>query len=770
MRKFLYYILKEDGRSGKVVNGVVTYSGTPSPLPQTPDGWQSLQIAWERSASDHGIIRNYSLPFGFVRDGMKIIRDALYNQSIEEKIFLLIQTLTLVLVPNISYNWLYNYLYKGELDLSAAEDHVDMINVPCMEGGLAKLLKANRNTKYTYDFDDKAVNVNLDGILLLENANYIVAGTINNEVFAAAHTIPISFVNKEGTNVGFAFFTQNLEDVTPNQVTYVASSTNYYIINNSGHSQNFNIKGKIKVMTTKNTASLSYRWLFVKNTNVEINVYNSTDHGAISVGTVYEVDVDINFTLANGEKLFFIERFFGSNPSAITIENSFLDGSYLNVTFESTADASNIKAYQKPDLFKKLVGSVCGDESFASSALCETWKHIVVTSGDAIRGLINPKITTSLNDFFEDMNATFMAGMGINSDNKLEIESREKYYDNSDPVNLGNIKDVVVTPATDYISNKFKPGHPKPDIEDINGKYDPNGSDEFSGHYTKIVNDYQMNSPYKAGPFEIESLRLNLDGKVTTDDNRDNDVYVINCEPADSIQSILLSFVSSGNYIVFSNSNPVKIGTKFIITGTVSNNGTYNVTNVVRGLTTQTVYTDVTISVAEFTVNCTIEYIGGQVYNLNRPTYTVLEGMTNNTVFNIENLTPKRMLLAHGRWIKSMHYGLHDKLIKFNSGDKNTELITELNGVTIDENADVQISSLGEIMFLPFIATFATEVPVDIVDILEANPNRCFKGYDEIRGVWVEGFLLSAGFAPNDLKEQEFRLLLSPNNDLTLLP
>lgn len=766
MKQFLYYILKEDGRSGKVVNGVVTYTGTPTPLPQTPDGWASLQIAWERSITDHGVIRNFSLPFGFVRDGMKIIRDALYNQSIEEKILLLIQELTLVLVPGISYNWLYDYLYRGELDLSASEDTLDMIHVPCMEGGLSKLLKANRATKYTYNFDLDAVNVVLDGILLQENSNYVLAGTISNAVFLVNHTLPITFVNKDGTSVGTAFFTQTVEDVTPSQSSYVGASTNYFIINNSGISQTYNIKGKVIFICTDNVVganAFAYRWLLVKNDNTEINVYNSTT--AIQVGTRYEVDVDINFTLDVGEKMFLIGRFFGNNPSAITVEVDFLKGSELNVTFESTATESTIKAYTKDVLFKKLVGSVCGDETLASSALCELWKYIVVTSGDAIRGLSDAQITTSLDDFFKDMDSTFMAGIGIDNGN-IEIESRTKYYDYSDPVDLGNIKDLAITPATDFIANKFKPGHPKPDIEDINGKFDPNGSDEFSGPYTKVVKDYMMLSPYKAGPFEIESLRLNLDGKITTDDNRDNSVYVINCMPLVPIIGEATFVGSTPGYIILSGAaTGLAAGNQIQITGSALNDGIYNVFGV--GITIISVSGTL---VAEGPVNVTITIIRGGVLTLNRPAYTILEGVPNDTIFNIEKLTPKRMLLEHGRWIKSMHYGLDDKLLEFNSGDKNTELITELDGVTIDEDADVQISSLGDIMFLPFIATFGTETPSDLVNILESSPNRCFTCYDEARDIQITGFLMAAGFAPNDLKEQEFRLLLSPNNDLNLLP
>jgi hypothetical protein len=759
MRKFLHYILKEDGRSGAVVNNVVTYTGTKTPLPQSPDSWQDLQIAWERNLKDHGVLRNFSLPFGFVRNGAKIIRDALYNQSIEEKIFLLIQQLTLVFVNNISYNWLYTYLYRGELDLSAAEDTQDMINVPCMEGGLHKLLKANRATKYTFPFDLDAVTVTMDGIALQENAHYIVSGVISNAAFNNTHTIPITFVNKEGQSFGTAFFSQIIEDANP-RATYVASSTNYFVVNNSGVSQTYHLKGNIRYMCTQNSAGLSYRWFLTEDDDTSIDLYNSITNPV--VGIAVDVPVDVTFTLGNGEKMFLIGRYYGTG--GITIAVDFIEGSELNLTFESTYQTTYIKAYKKLTLFRKLVGAMGIDPVLAKSQLCVDWDYIVITSGDAIRGLPNATITTSLNDFSDDMDSTFMAGLSIEN-GLIEIEGRAKYYDDSNPLDLGIIKDFTITPATEFIYNKFKFGHIKPDIEDINGKYDPNGSAEFTGPITKVVKDYDMVSPYRAGPYEIESLRLNLDGKITTDDNRDNNTYVINCLPSVPIVSTV-SFSSDG-YFIIGSAQFLAVGQQIQISGSALNDGIYNITAMGSLIIVQLVVVSGTL-VNESNVIVTITILRGEVLLLNRPGYTTLSGVPNNTIFNLPKLTPKAMLLAHQKWIRSMNYGLDTELIKFNSGDKNTELLTTLAGITIDENADESIGGFGEKMFLPFYFNFTTEVPVNLVEILEATPNRCFKFTDPDKNIFT-GFLISAAIAPNDSKEQEFKLLASKNNNLTLL-
>jgi len=67
LRNWRYYLLKEDGRSGRVINDVVTYDGSKKSLPQTPDGWQQVAIGYERPIDKHGLVTSFTLPLGFVR-------------------------------------------------------------------------------------------------------------------------------------------------------------------------------------------------------------------------------------------------------------------------------------------------------------------------------------------------------------------------------------------------------------------------------------------------------------------------------------------------------------------------------------------------------------------------------------------------------------------------------------------------------------------------------------------------------------------------------
>ena len=86
--------------------------------------------------------------------------------------------------------------------------------------------------------------------------------------------------------------------------------------------------------------------------------------------------------------------------------------------------------------------------------------------------------------------------------------------------------------------------------------------------------------------------------------------------------------------------------------------------------------------------------IGITGFKLDRPAYSQILGVPDNTVFNTR-YSPKRMLAAHYPRIASMGAPL-----TFQKADKNGNLSTTINGVTIRENTNVSLSEMGQPQFL----------------------------------------------------------------------
>jgi hypothetical protein len=83
----------------------------------------------------------------------------------------------------------------------------------------------------------------------------------------------------------------------------------------------------------------------------------------------------------------------------------------------------------------------------------------------------------------------------------------------------------------------------------------------------------------------------------------------------------------------------------------------------------------------------------------------------------------------------------------------------------IEEKANVVVGSTKLFQAIDF--AFDTDVPVNLTELLALTPNKSFT--IEWKGVTLAGFTLRVGIAPASEKEQSFKLLCAPANDLTNL-
>jgi|GEM_PF-3270702 len=155
-------------------------------------------------------------------------------------------------------------------------------------------------------------------------------------------------------------------------------------------------------------------------------------------------------------------------------------------------------------------------------------------------------------------------------------------------------------------------------------------------------------------------------------------------------------------------------------------------------------------------------------YKLDRPNYDLITGVPDNSVFNTK-LSPMRMLRAWDSYFKSILFQQPTGQIAFQAGDKNVQLKTSLNGVTVAENANVNVSDMGNPLFLPINVAFKTKVP-DTFNSIFQN----FNGGGVIR-IGYQGsdiYCLPIGtMSMNSITDeaQSWKLLLSPRTSLTTL-
>ena len=109
-------------------------------------------------------------------------------------------------------------------------------------------------------------------------------------------------------------------------------------------------------------------------------------------------------------------------------------------------------------------------------------------------------------------------------------------------------------------------------------------------------------------------------------------------------------------------------------------------------------------------------YLSEPGYKLNRPAYTSITGVLDNTVFNTR-ITPKHILESHYPRFASILQQTQLPLT-FQTSYRNANLTTTLNGVTTSERANITYGELGSPFALMEIAKVTVAVPESFNDIM----------------------------------------------------
>lgn len=691
--EFKYYLLEEDGRSLIVQNGIVTATSQKVPLLNSPIGWEDASIAWERDVNKIGLVRNFTIPLRFVLDGLKIIRTVAFTQSTERKIYLLLQQMKTI-VDATTYQNKYFYLYKGLLDLVNLKDEDTQVSVPVVEYGTAKNVAANSSTVYEFSLDDlEAVPVKMDGISL--------SNVLHFQVTAATGTasVPLAYISSES---------QAPYIITASQNGASGISSQYFVKNEGGPNISVFVSGTVQFQADSNTQDVHVTLYKVNGTNQTI--LQQDDYLGVNTTDLYTASYNLSVSLADGDQLVIgthvVPKATGNSQiqPILTYKQTSVD-----VSYHSRYKESFIYAFRPFTLFQKIVERVCGSKNYAVSSLLQQHTNIVITCGDGVRGLAGASIKTSLDDFYTFCKVVFCAGFGIEN-NRVVIESLDHFFSSPNKVDLGEAKDLQVSFATDLMFNTVRIGYRVNTSDNIdtelNGKYEFNNSFLFQAPVTSVNKELTLISPYNAQPYTIEKTRLNLDGKTTTDNSQDNEVFILNIDDSFEMFDIIL------------------------------NKPYYPLKRVAYDATSQG------LPVAP----------GGTTPDF-------------SSIFNIEELTPKRLLSKWMKYINSVLFQMAGQKLKFLTTEKNQYLRTVQGSVTIQENDDVEIGT--DRYFLPVYFDCQNPVPVDLVDTMEQDAGTWFSTswYNES----YEGILMKGALAVSTRAAQSFKLLSSPDNDLSTL-
>lgn len=671
-------------------NGAVLL-GPPRPLQFSPSGWQNLAITNQRNSTYFALDRAFAVAPDFVEDGAAILKDVFYKQGMEKNINLIIARQELY-IDATDYGFYYKPFYKGEVDFSTFTHDGPKVSVSIMEGGIVKLIKANQATKYEIELDvPQAVELQMDGIKLRQALNYKnITFDFQGTNDLASHYLPVIVQGVDGTNVNIATSSQSFGPF---------SGTPQWFADATEDPITIQLNGSIKFRTNNRVAIIN---LFLDKfdisnarTNIAFQLFNPSP----TTDTTWQFNLSI--PLVKGDRLLLRAAAIPTGgPGNADQMHIYYTETDISISADTKYHTTFTKAFYPLYVFQKLIEKISDGTVTGYSNLLTANYNFLITCGDAIRRLPGSKIKTSLADFFQSMNTQFDIGLGMVG-GQLRLEEKAFFVDYSNPIFLGEVSGLKVKKATDYVFNTVKVGYPPQDYDAalgaVNGRLEFNNTYQYTAPITRLTKELDLVSIYRADAYGIEFTRINLDGKTTTDDSSDNDVFIIH---------------ATGHYVA-----PPGVPAGMILNRDLN------------------------------------PYISGVI---DAP-----------SVFNVY-LSPGRCLRRNGRFIHSCFYKAENGIIKFQTTDKNSQLVTTPPSGPVEiDIADADINTMLAPLFRNIILEFDTPAPVDLFEILDQNPVKAFEF--TYYGITYRGIPIKASTEPYTEDKQTYTLLSAPDNDLTTL-
>ncbi len=761
---FLYYVLNDQGQSATTdAAGNVVFTAAITPLDDTPEGWEENAIKWIRNPALSGVFRSMTAPFSFKKQGAAILRWFNWVKGFQASARLHIQ--------RRNNDNIYEDMYTGDMDFTKSVDVNNGVTIEIQEAGLAELFTANRATTYEIPVNvPEAVDVVMDGIKLYSNLVLSIYADTILDIFNE----PIGNIHNSGSlNIGS--YVANGETTMPSvvfnqQVSYLEGGNTPNPKNDWPEDWKFYATQRTRVsfshpgLRVFAGTSLWFIRMYVLNENTNqtriINLATGTTGGNDEL--IIPISFDGDFEPGEKAWIFWEMDVSGDGEFVSFGHYPNLDNDNVSFTYTFRKEQSTVKMLRALYVFNWLVRKVTGDKYGGTSDLLGNQAaDFVMTCGDALRGIEDAVIKTSLDDFITSYNVRFNVGIG-QVPTGLRLEGKRHFYNNNVMPTLGEVNGGEYGWYTEALFNKIVIGWPNQTYNDVNGKDEFNTEAEFGTIITKVAKELRLVSVYRGDGYGAEFARVNLTGIKSKDAESDNAVWIINISQNYFVGSVSFTNLLVNKITTFGNMQSVFPGTKIAVDDTPSNNGIYDVLTVekIGGFTEITVVQPV---IPESVLNV---FISSDTTGLNRPPYTITGVQAPESVFNVE-LSPKRCLIAHGNYIRSGLYNYESSLLTFNTTDKNFKLSTTLGSVTITENAPVIVGSMEGPLFIPVSAIFDTDVQKGFANMLLGDPYAKIPFFD--RGQEWTAYIIEVGESPAFNPSQRFKMILAPGNDITKL-
>lgn len=496
-------------------------------LENAPDGWRNQSFEMSRDPQYFGVLKKFVTDLDFVLNGAKLVRKKFYESGIDGKVNFIIEKLN-------QSTYQYYQIYESEIDFSTFEDSINRVKTNLIDGGLTAKLQAYKNVIYDIPFDETDPLISLGGVDILEWVNMVAASFSNTGTGNMAYYFPSTQV----TNYSLVLAGTEVRSQTQADgvITYDFTTGDNCFLVAKEYTGNIRIRGYVVInaqQEANNGWRLKIRDSSTSSGNVKthlIDTFSANPEQYLNK----RYDFDVVISVVSGRKYFLTVE--SINPQNFSVCFMDIIASEIKIDYTHVSENVIIKAKRPKKLLLEILNKINEDsENFVTSNLLDENENIFVTSGDAIRALPDALLKTNFNDFFKSFFSVLSAGMSINNDT-MEFEKIDKFMDDqSEIVDLGEVKNLKIIPYTEIMHSSIKVGYEKHDYEVERGREEFNNSQDWSTPIVRTQTKLDLISPYRADQYGIDELRIKqirIDAnEKDTDTSQDNDVFMIQVLP-----------------------------------------------------------------------------------------------------------------------------------------------------------------------------------------------------------------------------------------------
>lgn len=785
-------------------------------LTQAPESWLKTAIKFTRSKTYMGVFRGESLPTVFVTSAARILRREFYKYGVLANVK---QTINLF----NANNWLYNTIYRGKLDFSTADDGLTSFTVNSISDDFTVKLNANDSTDYSIPLDvDEAVNLELTPLALKEQADLSFTTTSD---FRSHAFFEISISNNQQNSVnasvhetGFlAQIPAVFDDTQPNWFYVARMNTNVKISGsiqssvNSGHYQ-FNIykSGGVLVKTLADvtysvTTQTNMSWDFVApllegeklffyiirldsiNTFQGVNMQSGTMHLEYSTISPASMCKAVPASYLFGKLLQAMNTNTNSSPNQpVVFKSDLLTGPLadLLITSSDSIRLAQGSLYRTgdtlfPGTYQVISGSVnYANGTFTAGTSTDTFSFVPDQLSFTGTGVAQRTTSGYVGNVFnegDDLPAggTFRVGgevgsyatyNGISYNVGLTFKyvlGQESFLGSNDTVFVEQIAFVpqIITNFKDFFQT----------IYGVQGGNCAFGIETIAGAPTCFIEN--LDYVYRATVGNLNAGKVDTAIKITPAKELLGNTVKVGYKNQQYSQLNGFSEVNSQQlYATVLDSPQKEINLQCIYRadpyGIEEVRITQNDTAASRSDNDTFIIWKKTLP--EETSPITYYHpLRTEGLKLNTTTGEYMITGVDPSYYNWI-LSPKRNLLRGGNYLASIFYNMKGYKLTLSAAPKNTTLVTtDINGLRVAEADPVNISNLPPPLFLPFYATFKPGLPTNALQMIDSLP------YGFIRFTYNgKQYKMFADTVTVDIgqnTEQEFKGLMTPDNDLTQL-